>query len=101
MTLDMKEIKERIYKGKGKYGHAWLLLKAGIVRIVDVKMESDSLANDAWVTMKFNYWNPLTYIYIAYMCVTNVLPAYYIYGFKSALKSEKDDMKEGFGIIIY
>jgi hypothetical protein len=96
----MKEVKERIYKGKGKYGHAWLLLKAGIVRIVDVKMESDSLANDAWVTMKFNYWNPLTYIYIAYMCVTNVLPAY-IYGFKSVFKSAKDDMKKGFGIIIY
>ena len=40
----MKEIKKRIYKGKGKYGHAWLLLKAGIVRIVDVKMETASSA---------------------------------------------------------
>lgn len=96
----MKEIKERIYKGKGKYGHAWLLLKAGIVRIIDVKMERDSLSNDAWVTLKFNYWNPLTYIYIAFVGVTNVLPAY-IYGFKSVFKSAKDDMKEGFGIIVF
>lgn len=94
----MKEIKERIYKGKGKYGHAWLLLKAGIARIVDVKRSS--LSNDAWVTMKFNYWNPLTYIYITYMGVTNVLPAY-MYGFKSVFKSAKDDMKEGFGIIVF
>ena len=96
----MKEIKERIYKGKGKYGHAWLLLKADIVRIVDVKMERDSPLNDAWVALKFNYWNPLTYIYIAFMGVTNVLPAY-IYGFKSVFKTAKDELKEGFGIVVF
>ena len=101
MTLVMKEIKERIYKGKGKYGHAWLLLKAGIVRIVDVKMERDSLSNDAWVTLKFNYWNPLTYIYIAFMGVTCVLPTIYIDGFRSVSKTAKAELKEGFGIVVY
>lgn len=99
MTLDMKEIKERIYKGKGKYGHAWMLLKAGIVRIVDVKRSS--LSNDAWVTLKFNYWNPLTYIYIAFMGVTNVLPTIFLDGFRSVSKSAKDELKEGFGIIVF
>lgn len=95
----MKEIKERIYKGKGKYGHAWLLLKTGIVRIVDVKRSS--LSNDAWVTMKFNYWNPLTYIYIAFMGVTCVLPTIFIDGFKSVSKTAKDELKDGFGIIVF
>ena len=95
----MKEIKERIYKGKGKYGSAWLLLKAGIVRIVNVKRSS--LSNDAWVTMRFNYWNPLTYIYIALMGVVCVLPSIFMDGFRSVYKDAKKELTAGFEMIVY
>ena len=95
----MKEIKERIYKGKGKYGHAWLLLKAGIVRIVNVKRSS--LSNDAWVNMKFNYWNPLTYIYLVFMGIACVLPSIFMDGFRSVYKDAKKELTAGFEIIVY
>ena len=95
----MKEIKEKIYKGKGKYGHAWLLLKAGIVRIANVKRSS--LSKDAWVTMKFNYWNPLTYIYLVFMGIACVLPSIFMDGFRSVYKNAKKELTAGFEIIVY
>ena len=95
----MKEIKEKIYKGKGKYGHAWLLLKAGIVRIVNVKRSS--LSNDVRVYMKFNYWNPLTYIYITFMGVVCVLPSIFMDGFISVSKTAKKELTEGFELVVY
>ena len=95
----MKEIKEKIYKNKGKYGHAWLLLKAGIARIVNVKRSS--LSNDAWVTMRFNYWNPLTYIYLTLMGITCVLPAIFMDGFRSVSKKAKEELTAGFELIVY
>ena len=95
----MKDIKERIYKDKGKYGSAWLLLKAGIVRIVNVKRSS--LSNDAWVTMRFNYWNPLTYIYLTIIGVVCVLPAIFMDGFRYVYKTAKKELTAGFEIIVY
>lgn len=95
----MKEIKEKIYKNKGKYGSAWLLLKAGIVKIVNVKRSW--LSNDVRVKMSFNYWNPLTYIYITFMGVTCVLPAIFMDGFRTVYKNAKKELTTGFEIIIH
>ena len=95
----MKDIKEKIYKEKGKYGDAWFLLKAGIIRIVNVKRSS--LSNDAWVTMKFNYWNPLTYIYLTLMGVIHVIPTIIADGFVSVYKEAKKELTAGFEVIVY
>ena len=95
----MKEIKEKISKNKGKYGDAWFLLTAGIIRIVNVKRSS--LSNDAWVTMKFNYWNPLTYIYLVLMGVVCVLPSIFMDGFRTVYKDAKKELTAGFEVIVY
>ena len=95
----MKEIKEKIYKEKGKYGDARFLLTAGIIRIVNVKRSS--LSNDAWVTMKFNYWNPLTYIYLTLMGVIHVIPTIIADGFRSVYKDAKKELTAGFEMVVY
>ena len=95
----MKEIKEKISKNKGKYGHAWFLLTAGIIRIVNVKRSS--LSKDAWVTMKFNYWNPLTYIYLTVMGVVCVLPSIVMDGFRTVSKDAKKELTAGFEMVVY
>jgi hypothetical protein len=68
-------------------------------RIVDVKRSS--LSNDAWVAMKFNYWNPLTYIYLTFMGVVCVLPSIFMDGFISVYKNAKKELTAGFEIIVY
>ena len=91
--ITVKELKKKLIKSGEWYNK--ILLQIGIFRIVGFKQ--NSLSNEFWVTMKFNYWNPLTYLYIIVMFITGFPIMLYDSGIKETLQIMKKELTEGFG----
>lgn len=75
--------------------HNKFLIKTGVFKIVGFKQ--NQLSKEFWVDMKFNYWNPLTYLYIIMMFITGFPIMLYDIGIKKTLQIMKKELKEGFG----
>lgn len=90
----MKEIFKKINNTKG-YGFIKFYLWTKIARIVSSK--KNSLSNETWVNLKFNYWNPLTYIYLILTFIV-ACPLYLVdSGLKNMLKQAKEELVNGWG----
>ena len=90
----MKEILKKINNTKGN-GFIKFYLWTKIARIVSSK--KNSLSNETWVNLKFNYWNPLTYLYILIMFISGAPVIIYDSGIKEMFKIMKRELFEGFG----
>ena len=94
----MEEIIQKI-KSSRKFGFAKFYLNSKIAKIVSTK--KNSLSNDVWVQMKFNYWNPLTYLYL-FVATIVAVPSYLLDdGFKKMWSQAKTELKDGFGFWVY
>lgn len=94
----MEEVIKKIKNGR-RYGFAKFYLSSKIAKIVSTK--KNSLSNDVWVQMKFNYWNPLTYIYLFIAAVVSI-PLYLLdNGLKKMWAQAKTELKDGFGFWVY
>lgn len=91
ITID--ELKKKLIESSEWYNK--ILLRINIFRIVGFKQ--NSLSKEFWVTMKFNYWNPLTYLYIIMMFITGFPVMLYDIGLKESFKIMKKELCEGFG----
>lgn len=94
----MEEIIKKIKNGR-QYGFAKFYLSSKIAKIVSTK--KNSLSNDVWVQMKFNYWNPLTYIYLLLSFVISGIPYFISNGAEDMWKQAKTELKDGFGFWVY
>ena len=94
----MEEVIKKIKNGR-QYGFAKFYLSSKIAKIVSTKKNSPS--NDVWVQMKFNYWNPLTYIYL-FIATVIAIPSYlFDDGLKKMWAQAKTELKDGFGFWVY
>lgn len=91
--ITLKELKEKMMKNAEWYNK--ILFKLHIVKIVGYSQ--NSLSNEFWVSMKFNYWNPLTYLYILIMFISGAPVIIYDSGIKEMFKIMKRELFEGFG----
>lgn len=94
----MEEIIQKI-KSSRKFGFAKFYLNSKIAKIVSTK--KNRLSNDVWVQMKFNYWNPLTYLYL-FVATIVAVPSYLLdNGIKKMWSQAKTELKDGFGFWVY
>ena len=94
----MEEIIQRI-KSSREFGFAKFYLNSKIAKIVSTK--KNNLSNEVWVQMKFNYWNPLTYIYL-FVATIVAVPSYLLNdGLKKMWIQAKTELKDGFGFWVY
>lgn len=91
--MDINELREKYLNSADFLSKLFIWL--GIVRIVGFKQHSFN--KEYWVNLKFNYWNPLTYVYLVFMFLFNSLPYVYHYGVKDMWSMVKKELCEGFG----
>lgn len=91
ITID--ELKKKLIENSEWYNK--VLIKTGVFKIVGFK--EHQLSKEFWVDMKFNYWNPLTYLYIFVMLITGIPVMLYDIGLKESFKIMKKELYEGFG----
>lgn len=95
ITID--EVKDKIYN-EGNW-ISLLPIRLGILKIKTFKQSSLD-PREIWVTMRFNYWNPLTYIYIIFMGLTGIPSFLMDGGLKELWKIMKKELTEGIGFWI-
>lgn len=91
--MDIKELRKKYLNSTDFLSKLFIWL--GIVRIVGFKQHSFN--GEYWINLKFNYWNPLTYVYLALMFLFNSIPYIYNNGIKGMLAQMKEELCEGFG----
>ena len=91
--MDIKELREKYLNSTDFWGKLFIWL--GIVKITGFKQHSFN--GEYWVEMKFNYWNPLTYVYLFISFIFNSIPYAYYNGIKSMWEQGKKELVDGFG----
>ena len=91
--MTLKELKSKYLKSCN-VGNK-LLLRLGIAKIIGFKQNLET--NKFWVDMKFNYWNPLTYIHLISMFIYEIPSFFYCEKVEDILYLMKTELTEGFG----
>lgn len=95
--LTKEEVLEKIYNSKETF--IKLLLKTKIIKIDGFKQNSLD-PREVWVTFKFNYRNPLTYIHFLFMSIINI-PTVFDEGIRTVWRDGKKELTDGFGLWVY
>lgn len=89
----LKDIKNIYIKGTH-----WInrfLIKSGIIKIKGFKQHS--LSKEYWVELVFNFWNPLTYLYLIFVLMLEIPICIFDGGLKQMWKIMKRELTTGFG----
>lgn len=93
--ITIEEIEKKYLKSDSVCNFNKILYKLLITKISEAKVSSLN-PNDITVFMKFNFWNPITYVYM-FLTLVCSLPIYlYDGGLKGMYMVGKDEIVNGF-----
>ena len=95
--LTKEEVLEKLYNSKETFIKP--LVRLGILKY---KSHTQSTLNprDMWVRFKFNYYNPLTYIYLVLVAIISAPIGLLNMSFKQLWRAGKTELTEGIEIFL-
>ena len=96
--LTKEEVLEKLYNSKETFIKP--LVRLGILKYKSHK-QSKLDPRDVWAYFKFNYYNPLTYIYLVFATIIGVPIGLLNMSFKQIWREGKKELTEGLELFLY
>ena len=93
--LTKEEVLEKLYNSKESFIKP--LVRLGVLKLKSWK-QSTLNPRDVWAIFKFNYYNPLTYIYLLIASIIGIPMQMFDKGLKEICKQMKKELKNGIEI---
>jgi hypothetical protein len=93
--ITFEEIKQKYLNSNRISQFNKVLLILNVSNIVDYKISTLN-PNDIRITLKFVYWNPLTWIYLFFMSFIQLSFSIFDGGVNKFIKDAKSELKNGF-----
>lgn len=93
--ITFEEIKQKYLNSNRISQFNKVLLILNVSNIVDYKISTLN-PNDIRITLKFVYWNPLTWIYLFFMSFIQLSFSIFDGGVNKFIKDAKRELKNGF-----
>lgn len=95
IMITLEEVKKKYLNSKHVSQFNKTLFRLGIIKLENFRVSSLN-PNDINVTMKFVYWNPLTYIYLLMMSVFVIPFSLWSMGIKRIYEECRRELVDGF-----